>query len=347
MVKIFKPYGDVSIHALREEGDPSGSPKQLHSWAFLSTPSARRATFEDFFFWCIVKFLSTPSARRATRAGAPTPQPARGFYPRPPRGGRLDTISNNSRAENAVSIHALREEGDGSWRAPALQLSKFLSTPSARRATGGGRLSDLPAGVSIHALREEGDVSGVMYPQFEHRFLSTPSARRATVTSPPVRWTTAFLSTPSARRATYVPNSTMRQWKMFLSTPSARRATLPGCSTGLPRQGFYPRPPRGGRRVRSSSRQSKRVFLSTPSARRATFFVLGSIAYPSISIHALREEGDEQPIWSITTHPYFYPRPPRGGRPLAVLVYCHIPKISIHALREEGDASQPAQSWAL
>ena len=280
MVKIFKPYGDVSIHALREEGDPSGSPKQLHSWAFLSTPSARRATFEDFFFWCIVKFLSTPSARRATRAGAPTPQPARGFYPRPPRGGRLDTISNNSRAENAVSIHALREEGDGSWRAPALQLSKFLSTPSARRAT-------------------------------------------------------------------YVPNSTMRQWKMFLSTPSARRATLPGCSTGLPRQGFYPRPPRGGRRVRSSSRQSKRVFLSTPSARRATFFVLGSIAYPSISIHALREEGDEQPIWSITTHPYFYPRPPRGGRPLAVLVYCHIPKISIHALREEGDASQPAQSWAL
>ena len=48
-------------------------------------------------------------------------------------------------------------------------------------------------------------------------------------------------------------------------------------------------------------------FLSTPSARRATF----------------------QMSYSSARLTYFYPRPPRGGRPAAT--------ISIHALREEGD----------
>ena len=36
---------------------------------------------------------------------------------------------------------------------------------------------------------------------------------------------------------------------------------------------------------------------------------------------------------------YFYPRPPRGGRPLGVLVDDRVQHISIHALREEGDSS--------
>ena len=34
---------------------------------------------------------------------------------------------------------------------------KFLSTPSARRATWQGRIEDKDAKISIHALREEGD----------------------------------------------------------------------------------------------------------------------------------------------------------------------------------------------
>ena len=34
---------------------------------------------------------------------------------------------------------------------------------------------------------------------------------------------------------------------------------------------------------------------------------------------------------------YFYPRPPRGGRPAAGGVTPNKAKISIHALREEGD----------
>ena len=85
------------------------------------------------------------------------------------------------------------------------------------------------------------------------------------------------------------------------------------------------------------------VFLSTPSARRATGELLHSAGRHVISIHALREEGDQgqgqrqhdPPIsihalreegdgCSTTTTPsqtYFYPRPPRGGRPNGNTIY--------------------------
>ena len=57
----------------------------------------------------------------------------------------------------------------------------------------------------------------------------------------------------------------------------------------------------------------------------------------SISIHALREEGDAV---QLTPHLHtinFYPRPPRGGRPPTVSLDHRLEAISIHALRGEGD----------
>ena len=56
-----------------------------------------------------------------------------------------------------------------------------------------------------------------------------------------------------------------------------------------------------------------------------------------ISIHALREEGDDLQYAPAGTYTHFYPRPPRGGRPNAYLVLLYWDSISIHALREEGD----------
>ena len=56
---------------------------------------------------------------------------------------------------------------------------------------------------------------------------------------------------------------------------------------------FYPRPPRGGRPTSSSSRLACSGFLSTPSARRATSPGCAPTQYGCISIHALREEGDQ------------------------------------------------------
>ena len=61
--------------------------------------------------------------------------------------------------DRGISIHALREEGDRSPDFVALADKRFLSTPSARRATSGYGYGDGEgSGISIHALREEGDV---------------------------------------------------------------------------------------------------------------------------------------------------------------------------------------------
>ena len=59
--------GMISIHALREEGDPSSAVRFWLQKVFLSTPSARRATFKPEQSSVLQGlFLSTPSARRAT-----------------------------------------------------------------------------------------------------------------------------------------------------------------------------------------------------------------------------------------------------------------------------------------
>ena len=80
---------DISIHALREEGDDATIKVSPRSRQFLSTPSARRATCAGRrrSRWG-QKFLSTPSARRATLPAGTGRNVSDDFYPRPPRGGR-------------------------------------------------------------------------------------------------------------------------------------------------------------------------------------------------------------------------------------------------------------------
>ena len=114
--------------------------------------------------------------RRLTQALTP---PVWNFYPRPPRGGRRPAIPQDPLPDQ-ISIHALREEGDcvcmviyshskdfyprpprGGRRFASdgvVTLTKFLSTPSARRATLLKLTPDGLFGISIHALREEGDL---------------------------------------------------------------------------------------------------------------------------------------------------------------------------------------------
>ena len=155
---------------------------------------------------------------------ARAPRTSRHFYPRPPRGGRPESVD--------ATVEAI----------------KFLSTPSARRATAGWRgQSDRQRQISIHALREEGDLGNTAALSVTTIFLSTPSARRATTTTGRYWQTSAFLSTPSARRATRTGSEHASNKRIsihalreegdfclaniyaafagFLSTPSARRAT--------------------------------------------------------------------------------------------------------------------------
>ena len=80
-----------------------------------------------------------------------------------------------------ISIHALREEGDLGKVFAQLRAYRFLSTPSARRATRPANLREQVCQISIHALREEGDLVRGGYCAQHQPFLSTPSARRATV----------------------------------------------------------------------------------------------------------------------------------------------------------------------
>ena len=73
-----------------------------------------------------------PRGGRRRRRRKKTTQ--RHFYPRPPRGGRR-VLRRGDPDPQPISIHALREEGDGVVSPKATVDITFLSTPSARRAT--------------------------------------------------------------------------------------------------------------------------------------------------------------------------------------------------------------------
>ena len=103
---------------------------------------------------------------------------------------------------------------------------------------------------------------------------------------------------------------------------------------------FYPRPPRGGRRPWRKSNRT-RFRISIHALREEGDDTLSTVHDAIvISIHALREEGDSVcqvncTIFVISIHAlreegdalrptlaaafiYFYPRPPRGGRPALI-----------------------------
>ena len=148
------------------------------------------------------KFLSTPSARRATFGRASLRFTTAYFYPRPPRGGRHVPLTQTPRFALFLSTPSARR-ATYSYKMIKIPFL-FLSTPSARRATVSREILYDFNSISIHALREEGDGSLCSDADHIQEFLSTPSARRATAGlhhCPQIR---GFLSTPSARRATDV-----------------------------------------------------------------------------------------------------------------------------------------------
>ena len=59
-----------------------------------------------------------------------------------------------------------------------------------------------------------------------------------------------------------------------------------------------------------SNRDDILIFLSTPSVRRATAKPVGLAVVDRISIHALREEGDQGRGEGVSPPANFYPRPP-------------------------------------
>ena len=107
--------------------------------------------------WGCREFLSTPSARRATwRLLWHNLSMTISIHALREEGDQVKPIFV---VADLISIHALREEGDPTCSQMARRNVLFLSTPSARRATDTARRLKLDDIISIHALREEGDSS--------------------------------------------------------------------------------------------------------------------------------------------------------------------------------------------
>ena len=79
------------------------------------------------------------------------------------------------------------------------------------------------------------------------------------------------------------------------------------------------------------------LFLSTPSARRATRYSLPVQVDRSISIHALREEGDRRGCGGLPLLCIFLSTPSARRATGSPTYSASQSFISIHALREEGD----------
>ena len=230
-------------------------------------PRGGRLT-REYYYSGREQFLSTPSARRATgaypRRGAQTsdfyPRPPRGgrplsfaispysadFYPRPPRGGRPATAWASRRTQRFLSTPSARRA-----TLTVLPVStgekRFLSTPSARRATVLRQPTKEPSPISIHALREEGDAVVVLqHAGFHH--ISIHALREE-------------------------GDRDFPQYDV-LQTISIHA-------------------------LREEGDLWSRAIVSRPD---------------KISIHALREEGDQRRMLPVRSEDHFYPRPPRGGR---------------------------------
>ena len=173
-------------------------------------------------------------------------------------------------------------------------MTIFLSTPSARRAT----QPLLCHGAGEHNFYPRPPRGG--RPGFSghlhccRKFLSTPSARRATPCTTNHRSLCVISIHALREEGDPSPGMVCLYAVIFLSTPSARRATPCCCTPQTVWSDFYPRPPRGGRPSPLHLHFIFLLFLSTPSARRATDGVISVHATVSISIHALREEGDSK-----------------------------------------------------
>ena len=216
---------------------------------FLSTPSARRATHI-----CVGKRGEVwDFYPRPPRGGRPRPDPLwtgcrRNFYPRPPRGGRLLLAPGYLSTSSNFYPRPPRGGRRSAVRGATWRIFYFYPRPprGGRPDTDGAQIGFIC--ISIHALREEGDVHTV---------------------------------------------DPISHFRRFLSTPSARRATFFGSNLFCFCFNFYPRPPRGGRPIQRE----------------------GQTKCQRISIHALREEGDCPTSQALSWRKNFYPRPPRGGRP--------------------------------
>ena len=263
-------------------------------------------------------FLSTPSARRAT----------------------ISAMQSGSAA--SISIHALREEGDKQAPETTTGGIAFLSTPSARRATVQRDSVSVSGHISIHALREEGDSIGRLPHRHNRNFYPRPPRGGRRIGRLPHRHNRNFYPRPPrGGRPLLYPTDLVagnisihalreegdirtQNWDVDnIISIHALREEGDKPAHNIRRHSdkhFYPRPPRGGRRLAGDALRVLGIFLSTPSARRAT--TRARIRRRTITNFYPRPPrgGRHKLAGMVEIEEDFYPRPPRGGRPVTGLV---------------------------
>ena len=193
----------------------------------------------------MAEFLSTPSARRATSPAPKINARTMNFYPRPPRGGRLQHDTGID-LHGLISIHALREEGDYLLFSTVPGCIHFYPRPPR-----GGR--QFPVIQSSSGMD--------FYPR-------PPRGGRPTGSVRPVGTADFYPRPPRGGRPIVEPD---RRGAPNISIHALREegdSAWVASTSG--RSNFYPRPPRGGRPERRCRETAIERFLSTPSARRAT-----------------------------------------------------------------------------
>ena len=327
----------ISIHALREEGDQGrrrGRPgRRISIHALREEGDIAFVNAIDV----INIFLSTPSARRAT-PGRQCRRRSQGISIHALREEGDARQRRRNRLHREISIHALREEGDTTRSRPCMRPSYFYPRPPRGGRRAFAAVLQVPIEISIHALREEGDV------------------RRAGAAVLGMKISIHALREEGDSR----PVGGVDDQIKFLSTPSARRATTTFNFRDISSFNFYPRPPRGGRphdhhprppgpdisihalreegdvTTKPDKTAIKKISIHALREEGDHFDLLGPLRHvisihalreegdpgsgrrhrrDQISIHALREEGDWPPKVRSLRRSYFYPRPPRGGRP--------------------------------
>ena len=145
----------ISIHALREEGD-------LESVMLEQTD---------------IDFYPRPPRGRRPAVSFPASCRDRNFYPRPPRGRRPAVSGWATRL--LLNFYPRPPRGRRPLKSVSMKCtSSFLSTPSARKATGHEPEELRQYLISIHALREEGDTPLLRIPVWQYHFYPRPPRGR-------------------------------------------------------------------------------------------------------------------------------------------------------------------------
>ena len=281
------------------------------------------------------------------------------FNPRPPWGGRQTPLGFQNLVGIFQSTPSVGRATVAQWVDDSVLL--FQSTPSVGRATATQIYRCLDINISIHALRGEGDdihaarrISGQDYfnprpPWGGRRYDEDEVNRMIDISIHALRGEGDDLDSFFGGVSVVISIHALRgegdgsalafsaQIEHFNPRPPwGGRQALIICITKQ-RNNFNPRPPWGGRLTNLFINAIILLFQSTPSVGRATRYRKIIKAHISISIHALRGEGDSTATTAVQISAKFQSTPSvgraTGNTYYTADVYC----ISIHALRGEGD----------